>query len=189
MRKERPVRTMSNRRKTRIRMPATYPDLYRLSRYPLRAGLARTRTLFDQEFCTRGRGRDAMAPNPLKWEVRLEPLRGRSECLLFVQTVTQAHRTAKEPSSELPKILQLKICGALFQATDCYSGRYVNASFAKIHPRASPLRRHVPWPRRWLRPRRRARPHAATRQLVGHLHRRGHCGGRCYVKWRQSWRR
>jgi hypothetical protein len=41
-RKERPVRTMSW---TRIRMPATYPDRYRRSRYPLLAGPARLQRL------------------------------------------------------------------------------------------------------------------------------------------------
>src|SRR5580704_17892153 len=39
---------MSNRRRTKIRMSATYADLYRRSRSPLLARPARTRTLVDR---------------------------------------------------------------------------------------------------------------------------------------------
>jgi hypothetical protein len=41
-----------------------------------------------QELCPRGRGRDPIAPNPLKWEARLEPRHWRSDCFIIAQTVT-----------------------------------------------------------------------------------------------------
>src|ERR1700675_4259216 len=107
----------------------------------------------------------------------------RLTCCLFAQTVAKAHRTAKETRAEPREILQKKFCGARCVTTNDSAWRYANASSAKIHPRASPLRPPVPRPRRQLCPRRRARPHAATSRLVGHIHCRGHGGGRCYVKW------
>src|ERR1700716_2446148 len=119
----------------------------------------------------RGACKCAKAPNPLKKKCSQACL--EAACQLFAQTVANVHRAAKETRAKTREILQKKFCGARCTATNDSAWRYVNASSAKIHPRASPLRRHVPWTR-GLCPRRRARPHAAASQLVGHIHCRGH---------------